>query len=57
MYIMNPIILGKADSIGRLAPGMLGDVVISRVNPLEDIAGLAAADAVSQVIQRGRLVG
>lgn len=53
MYIMNPIILNKVDEIGRLAPGMRGDVVLSSINPLENIAGLAADNAVTQVIQRG----
>jgi imidazolonepropionase-like amidohydrolase len=53
MYVMNPRILGKADEIGRLAPGMRGDVVISPVHPLEDVAGLAKPDAVSRVLQRG----
>ena len=56
MYIMNPIILNKTDEIGRLTPGMRGDVVLSSVNPLENIAGLAADDAITQVIQRGRLI-
>lgn len=54
MYIMNPIILNKVDEIGRLAPGMQGDVVLSSVNPLENIAGLADHGAVTQVIQRGQ---
>ncbi|MDZ7825818.1 MAG: amidohydrolase family protein [Gammaproteobacteria bacterium] len=53
MYVMNPRILGRADEIGRLAPGMRGDVVISPVHPLEDVAGLADPDAVSRVLQRG----
>ncbi len=56
MYIMNPIILNKVDEIGRLAPGMRGDVVLSSVNPLENIAGLADDNAVTQVIQRGQPV-
>ena len=54
MYVMNPIILNKSAEIGRLHPGMRGDVVITHVNPLDDIKGLAADDAVSQVLQRGQ---
>mgnify|MGYP000905553514 CR=1 FL=1 len=54
MYVMNPIILNKSAEIGRLHPGMRGDVVITHVNPLDNIKGLAADDAVSQVLQRGQ---
>ena len=53
MYVMNPIIMRKTNEIGRLAPGMRGDVVITPVNPLENIAALADKDAVTQVVQRG----
>lgn len=53
MYVINPIILKMAHKIGRLAPGMKGDVVITPVNPLENIAGLAEDDAVSLVLQAG----
>lgn len=53
MYVMNPMILQKADEIGRLAPGMVGDAVLTPVNPLENISALADEDAISQVIQRG----
>jgi len=53
MYVMNPLILGKQDQIGRLAPGMKGDVVLSTVNPLENIAALASDDAITQVVQDG----
>ncbi|MCP5182021.1 MAG: amidohydrolase family protein [Pseudomonadales bacterium] len=52
MYVVNPVILQRPD-IGRLAPGMQGDAVITTVNPLENIAALANDDAVSTVIQRG----
>ena len=54
MYVMNPIILNKSAEIGRLHPGMRGDVVITHVNPLDNIKGLDADDAVSQVLQRGQ---
>jgi len=56
MYVINPRILGRADTIGHLGPGMYGDVVISRVNPLDDIGGLARPDAVTRVIKRGEAV-
>ncbi len=53
MYVMNPIILKRPDSIGRLAPGMNGDVVITPINALQDIAALADDDAITQVVKRG----
>jgi imidazolonepropionase-like amidohydrolase len=53
MYIMNPIILKRPDSIGRLAPGMNGDVVITPINALQNIAALADDKAITQVIKRG----
>lgn len=56
MYVMNPIILQKADEIGRLDPGLQGNVVLTPINPLENIAALANDDAVTQVIQRGQPV-
>ncbi len=54
MYVMNPIILRQPEQIGRLAPGFLGNAVLTSINPLDDIAGLAADDAINQVIQRGQ---
>ena len=53
MYVMNPIILNRANEIGRLTPGMRGDVVLTPVDPLADIAGLARDHAVTRVIQAG----
>ncbi|MEQ8690235.1 MAG: amidohydrolase family protein [Pseudomonadales bacterium] len=53
MYVMNPMILRKADEIGRLAPGMTGDAAITPINPLENISALADEGAISQVLQRG----
>ena len=53
MYVMNPIILNRADKIGRLSPGMRGYVILSSVDPLANIAGLAQDDVVTEVIQAG----
>lgn len=55
MYVVNPMILKRADQIGRLEPSMQGDVVLTTVNPLDDIASLANDDAVTQVIKGGQL--
>ncbi len=42
--------------IGTLTPGALGDVVVSRVNPLEDLTSFAdPASAFTHVIQGGRI--
>lgn len=57
MYIVNPRLMELEGEVGTLAPGALGDVVISRENPLEKIAALADPDnALSHVIQGGRVV-
>lgn len=53
MYLTNPQILARADQIGHLSSGMYGDAVITPVNPLDNIAGLAAEGAITQVLQRG----
>ncbi len=53
MYVINPQILNRVDSIGRLASGMQGDVVITPINPLENIADLARPDAITQVLKGG----
>lgn len=43
--------------VGTLAPGAYGDVVVSRVNPLDNLAAFAdPATAFSHVIQGGRVV-
>lgn len=43
--------------VGTVAPGAYGDVVVSRVNPLDDLASFAdPASAITHVIQGGRVV-
>lgn len=56
MYVVNAELTGSLVPIGVVEPDAVGDLVISRVNPLDDIRGLAADDAVTQVIQKGRPV-
>ncbi len=56
MYVVNPRLCRMEGKIGALTPGALADIVLTRVNPLEDIAALAADDAVTQVFHRGRPV-
>jgi imidazolonepropionase-like amidohydrolase len=48
--------LGWDDRIGTLEPGKLADLVISRVNPLQDIAALRDPDAIVLVMQGGEIV-
>lgn len=57
MYVTNARLCRMEGEIGVLAPGAYADVVVSRVNPLEDLASLAHPDAnIAHVIQNGRPV-
>ena len=42
--------------IGTLAPGAAADIVLTRINPLENIAALGDEDAIERVFQAGRPV-
>jgi len=54
MYHVNAKLCRMEGKAGVLAPEAYGDVVISRVNPLEDIAGLSnPKDNISAVIFNG----
>jgi len=58
MWITNSQLCHLDGRIGTLTPGAFGDVVVSRINPLEDLASFAdPATAFSHVIQAGQLVG
>lgn len=56
MYVVNPKLCRLEGKVGTLAQGAQADIVLTRVNPLEDIASLAEADALSHVIMQGKLV-
>lgn len=57
MYRVNARLCGLEGRIGRLAPGLSADVVITTVDPLANLAGLAHPDtALSAVISRGRVM-
>ncbi|HEY1145882.1 MAG TPA: amidohydrolase family protein, partial [Allosphingosinicella sp.] len=45
--------IGRKDDLGRIAPGHEADMLILRANPLADIAGTRAIDA---VVSDGRIV-
>ncbi len=54
MYQTNVKLCQMEGDIGIVTPGAFADVVVSRVNPLEDLAGLAEPDAnLSAVIVAG----
>ena len=57
MWIVNAQLCHLEGRIGVLQPDAFGDVVISRVDPLEDLAAFAQHEAaLTHVIQQGNLV-
>ena len=57
MYVVGPRLLRKVGEVGVLTPGALGDVVVTNVNPLDDIAALAnPARALTHVLKGGEIV-
>lgn len=54
MWQVNPRLLRMEGMIGVIAPGAYGDLVISRINPLEDIVGFAQHEtSITHVVQGG----
>lgn len=57
MWITNAELCDLTGSIGVIEPGAFGDVVVSNVNPLEDLAGFADHErSMTHVVQAGRPV-
>ena len=57
MYVVNPRLCRMEGEIGTLTPGAHGDAVISKVNPLDDIAALTDPGSVlSTVVKGGKTV-
>src|SRR3546814_5865802 len=56
MYRENPRLCRLEGRIGTLRVGAIADIVLTRVNPLDDIAALAEENAVAKVFQRGHIV-
>jgi imidazolonepropionase-like amidohydrolase len=57
MWNVNPLLCKLEGRVGVIAPGAYGDIVISRVDPLDDLAGFAdPAASLTHVIQGGRVV-
>lgn len=57
MYQINPRLCRLEGRIGRLVPGLVADVVVSEVDPLADLAGLAEPEtSLAAVVCRGRVM-
>ncbi|MEQ9145273.1 MAG: amidohydrolase family protein [Parvibaculaceae bacterium] len=56
LYVVNAKLCKLEGQIGTLTPGAAADIVLTKVNPLENIAALGADDAIEGVIQAGRPV-
>jgi imidazolonepropionase-like amidohydrolase len=57
MWIVNARLCHLEGRIGVLHPGAYGDVVISNIDPIDDIAAFARHEtALSHVIQNGDVV-
>ena len=57
MYVTNAKLCKLEGQIGTLSPGAYADAIVSRVNPLEDLAALAEPDAnLTTIIQHGQPV-
>ncbi len=57
MWVTNARLCALEGRIGTIRPGAIGDVLVSRVDPLEDLVGFSDPTvALTQVIQGGRVV-
>jgi len=57
MYRVNPGLCGLEGEIGRVAVGAFADLVVTALNPLENLAGLADPEsALSLIVSNGRIV-
>lgn len=56
MYHVNARLCGLEGVIGVLAPGASADVVVSTVDPLDQLARLAEPGALTAVVARGRVL-
>lgn len=57
MWVVNPQLCHLDGRIGVIAPDAIGDVVISTVNPLDDLAGFVDHEAAfTHVIQSGNVI-
>ena len=57
MYVVNPKLCGLEGKIGLIQPGAYADLLISDVNPLEDLRGLSEPETnLSVIIRAGKVL-
>ena len=57
MYVVNPRLCGLEGKIGVIQPGAYADLLISEVNPIEDLGRLGEPEAnLSAIVHRGEVV-
>ncbi len=57
MWVVNPELCHLTGKIGVVAPGAFGDLVVSKVNPLDDIVAFSSHEtSISHVVKDGKLV-
>lgn len=57
MWQVNPRLMRLEGKVGTVTPGAFGDVLVSRVNPIEDIGAFAdSSRSISHVVQAGAIV-
>jgi imidazolonepropionase-like amidohydrolase len=56
LWNVNARILRREGSIGVLAEGAHGDVVVSHIDPLSDIKGFARQDSIAHVVLGGNVI-
>ena len=56
MYKVNPTLCHLEGKVGTLEVGAFADIVLTNVNPLENISALAEPEALSHVIMGGKVV-
>lgn len=57
MWVVNPKLCHLTGKIGVVAPGAYGDIVVSKINPLDDIVAFANHEqSLSHVVMGGKLI-
>ena len=56
MYVVNPKLCGLEGKIGLVQPGAYADLLLSEVDPIENLPGLSEPDNLSVIIRAGEIV-